>query len=94
MKHLEKVLASVLVLLASFASQADADHPGRNSTCNTGDAQHTRFSFRDEQADREETIYLLTGVESHEEELEILEARINQVRDRLGEGVSPDCGRY
>lgn len=90
MKHLEKVLASMLVLFASFMSYADTE--GEQQLSNTArDVPRSRFSFRSEQVDREETIYLLTGAETHEEELEILEARIEQVRDRLGEGVSPDC---
>ncbi len=94
MRHLEKIIASILVLVTSVAVYADevlqtneevtfVKTPNRNQ-------QATRFSIRDEQVDRDETIYLLNGVETDEEEARILENRLEVVKERL-QGVSPEC---
>lgn len=93
MRFLEKLIASVLVITASAAVYAEQivsvneeniiKHPNQRQ-------QRTRFSIRGEQVDREETIYLLTGADTDEEEARILEARLEAVKERL-QGVSPEC---
>lgn len=93
MKIVEKLITFFLIGGFSLASQAQGLISNDE---NEADSKHsnsfspTRYSSRLEQVDRGELIYLLNIADSDEDEVEILEARIEAIKQRL-EGTNPEC---